>query len=146
MKKIITTVLSVCLLAHPALVQAQDTNPDLSITKVAKGEKAPFAGILLTPDSLFKIESDYELKIDLLKSEHKFDLERLKLHLDTAESLRGSEKKMYEEIFSSQLRRIETLEQISMNKRPSWVLPVAILSSFVVGAGITVGITYAVNQ
>lgn len=148
MKTFITTILTVCLLTNPVMVYAQDDPPaaDLRISKLKKGQQAPYSGILLTPDSLSKIESDNELAIDLLKNEHKYEIMRLELQLETKETLRISEKKLHEEIFSSQVRRIESLEQIAINKRPEWVLPVAILSSFLVGAGITVGITYAVNQ
>ena len=56
------------------------------------------------------------------------------------------ERELHEEIFNSQLKRIESLEEIAMKRKPDWVLPVAVLASFLVGAGVTVGITYAVNQ
>ena len=148
MKNIIVMLLSVGLIISPTIAHADEESvvPDLRITELAQGERAPFAGILLTPDSLTKIENDAKLKISLLENTHKFDLQKLQLQIDSEKALRLSERQMHEEIFQSQIRRIESLEQIAINKRPDWVLPVAILTSFVVGAGVTVGITYAVNQ
>lgn len=149
MKNIVATALALCLAVNPLAAHADDSTPvvpDLRITGLTKGERAPFTGVLLTPDSLSKIENDAKLEISLLKTQHEFALQRLQLKLDAETALRISEKKLHDDIFQSQLRRIESLEEIAINKRPDWVLPVAILTSFVVGAGVTVGITYAVNQ
>lgn len=148
MRNIITALVLTGLIINPAIAHADESNvvPDLRITELALNQRAPFAGILLTPDSLTKIENDAKLKISLLENNHKFDLQKLQLQIDTEKALRLSERQMHEDIFQSQIRRIESLEQIAINKRPDWVLPVAILTSFVVGAGVTVGITYAVNQ
>ena len=148
MKNIIAILLSVGLIISPTMAHAEEENvvPDLRITELAQGDRAPFAGILLTPDSLTKIENDTKLKISLLENNHKFDLQKLQLQIDAEKTLRLSARQMHEQIFQSQIRRIESLEEIAINKRPDWVLPVAILTSFVVGAGVTVGITYAVNQ
>lgn len=148
MKNIIAVLLSVGLIISPTIAHAEEESavPDLRITELAQGQRAPFAGILLTPDSLTKIENDAKLKISLLENNHRFDLQKLQLQIDAEKALRLSQQQMHEEIFQSQIRRIESLEQIAINKKPDWVLPVAILTSFVVGAGVTVGITYAVNQ
>ena len=140
------TCLAFCAATSVPAYAEDEVKPDLRITELALGESAPFAGILLTPDSLTKIENDNKLKILILENEHKFALQRLQLKIDAAEALRLSERKMHEDIFQSQIRRIESLEELAINKKPDWVLPVAILTSFVVGAGVTVGITYAVNQ
>ena len=153
MNKIISSLLCFSLMANPLVAiaeepatEAEGVTLDLRITELALGEKAPFAGILLTPDSLTKIENDNKLKILFLENQHSFDLQRLQLRLDAETALRSSERQLHEDIFQSQLKRIESLEELAINKRPDWVLPVAILTSFVVGAGVTVGITYAVNQ
>lgn len=150
MKNIIATVMALCMLIHPVTAYAEETEapvvPDLRITGLTKGDRAPFTGVLLTPDALSKIENDAKLEISLLKTQHDFSIQRLQLKLDAEQALRLSEKKLHDDIFQSQLRRIESLEEIAINKRPDWVLPVAILTSFLVGAGVTVGITYAVNQ
>ena len=139
-----------CMVASPITAYADETEapvvPDLRITGLSQGERAPFTGILLTPDALSKVENDAKLEISLLKTQHEFGIQRLQLKLDAEQALRSSEKKLHEDLFQSQLRRIESLEEIAINKRPDWVLPVAILTSFVVGSAVTVGITYAVNQ
>ena len=121
-------------------------NLDLRVTDLLEGAPAPFTGILLTPDSLAKIDFDNKLSLQLLTSTHTYEYRRLQLRYDAEVSLRLSERLLHEELFASQLRRIESLEEIAISKRPDWVMPVAILTSFIVGAGVTVGITYAVNQ
>ena len=150
MRKIVTALMVLCIATHPTIVLAEDTEapvvPDLRITGLTKGDAAPFTGVLLTPDALSKIESDAKLEISLLKTQHEFGIQKLQLKLDAEQALRLSEKKLHDDLFQSQLRRIESLEEIAINKRPDWVLPVAILTSFVVGSAVTVGITYAVNQ
>ena len=156
MKKIITLLLAVSLVTNSAVAFADDSPPpplpqlslnlDLRVTDLNQGTRAPFSGILMTPDSLAKIEYDNNLKLALLENQHAFALQRLELRLESETQLRLSERTMHQEIFKSQLGRIESLEKIAINKRPDWVMPVAILTSFIVGAGVTVGITYAVNQ
>lgn len=149
MKKTIALLTALAITFHSTIAVAEDTPepvPDLRVTTLNQGQKAPFSGLLLTPDSLSKIESQNKQKLLLLENDYKFKLSRCELKLDSEVALRISEQKMHEEIFNSQLRRIETLEQIAMEKKPDWVLPVAILGAFVVGVGATVGITYAVNQ
>ena len=160
MKRLITlmTALSFFLYSPPvhadgtAEVPVPDMPPELSlnldlrVTELVEGGIAPFSGILLTTDAMTKIQYDHALEMALLGNRHEFATQRIQLRLDTETALRLSERQMHEEIFQSQLRRIESLEEIAIKKRPDWVLPVAILTSFVVGAGVTVGITYAVNQ
>jgi len=121
-------------------------NLDLRVMDLNAGETAPFSGILLTTDAMTKIQYDHTLSLSLAENNYRFSLLRVQLQLETEQTLRLSERTMHEEIFGAQLRRIESLEEIAISKRPDWVLPVAILTSFVVGAGVTVGITYAVNQ
>tara|TARA_R100000152_G_scaffold17187_1_gene8722 strand:- start:30 stop:506 length:477 start_codon:yes stop_codon:yes gene_type:complete len=121
-------------------------NLDLRVTDLSEGAVAPFSGILLTGDAMTKIQYDHALRLAIAESNFNFSLQRVQLQLGAEQALRLSERTMHEEIFQSQLRRIESLEEIAINKRPDWVLPVAILTSFVVGASVTVGITYAVNQ
>jgi len=121
-------------------------NLDLRVTELEEGAVAPFAGVLLTTDAMTKVQYDHTLRLSLLENSHSFALRKLQLQFDAESTLRLSEREMHQEIFNSQLKRIEGLEEIAMKKRPDWVLPVAILTSFVVAAGVTVGITYAVNQ
>lgn len=140
-------MVSLSILVAPSVSLAEEsTGSDLRITDLSKGQTAPFTGILLTKDSLSKIENKWKLELDLLKNDHKFDISSMQLKLDAEQSLRKSEKEMNDKIFQSNLERIRDLENIALNKSPDWVLPVAILGSFLVGAGITVSITYAVNQ
>lgn len=121
-------------------------NLDLRVTDIVEGGLAPFSGILLTSDAMTKIQYDHQLRLSVLQTRHQFELQSFQFRLTTETELRLSERQMHEEVFTSQLRRIEELENIALNQRPDWVLPVAILGAFIIGAGVTVGITYAVNQ
>lgn len=60
--------------------------------------------------------------------------------------LLGSENDGLSQILSVKNKRIEELEKIVEEVNSSWVLPIAAISSFILGVGITVGITYAVNK
>ena len=121
-------------------------NLDLRVAPLTLGQAAPFNGVLFSKDAVTKMEYDHSLEISLLKSTHSFEMRGLQLRFDAEQSLRQTEKQMYETILTSRLERIQSLEELAISKRPDWVLPVAIVSSFVVGAAITVGVTYAVNQ
>ena len=48
-------------------------------TEVQKGEPAPYAGILLTKESIAKIYADQEAEIAKLKIEHEYQLNASKL-------------------------------------------------------------------
>ena len=156
MNKLISLMVAFSLLVTSTSAHAEDQAPtvppplslnlDLRVTSLTLGDKAPYNGILFTTDAITKMQYDHSLELSLLKNTHVFDLKKFELRLEAEKSLRASEKKMYETILDSRLNRIHKLEDIILSERPDWVLPVAILSSFLVGAGITVGITYAVNQ
>ncbi len=85
-------------------------NLDLRVTDLEVGVIAPFSGILLTSDAMTKIRYDHALNLSLAESSYNFSLQRVQLQLDAEQSLRLSERTMYEEIFQSQLRRVESLE------------------------------------
>lgn len=143
---LITSTPSALAEEPPTVPPPLSLNLDLRVTSLAQGSKAPYSGILFTTDAITKMQYDHSLELSLLKNTHVFDLKGLELRLEAEKSLRASEKKMYETILDSRLNRIHKLEDMILTERPDWVLPVAILTSFLVGAGITVGITYAVNQ
>ena len=159
MKRLIATIVATSLLLSSSPAFCEDVTPpaptppapltlnlDLRVAPLTLGQEAPFSGVLLTTDAMTKMQYDHSLELSLLKSQHDFSLQTLQLQFDAEQSLRQTERSLHETILSSRLERIQNLEELAIAKRPDWVLPVAILGSFVVGAAVTVGITYAVNQ
>jgi len=156
MNKLFAMITAVGILFSTTPTFAEDTPPappapltlnlDLRVTPLALGQAAPFEGVLLTPDAMTKMQYDHALELSLLRARLGFDMQSVQLRFDAEQSLRQSERELYETMLTSRLERIQHLEEIAIAKRPDWVLPVAILGSFVVGAAVTVGITYAVNQ
>ena len=154
MKKMFTFIMALSFLSYSTPAFSEEPPPpapltlnlDLRVTPLVLGQSAPFPGILLTTDAMTKMQYDHSFEISLLKNTHNYNVRSLQLRFDAEHSLRQTEKELYETLLVSRLERIQKLEELAITKRPDWVMPVAILSSFVVGAAVTVGITYAVNQ
>jgi len=119
---------------------------DFRITGVKKGQKVPFTGILMTKDSLTKIESDLNLKIDLCENKCKLDLEAMALSHSKDVSILKAEIDGLSQFVDVKNKRIRALEEVIHERDASWFTPVVAISSFVLGVITTVGITYAVNR
>jgi len=159
MKKIIAFMVTASILFYsPAAFSEEEAIPvtpppppltlnlDLRVKPLQLGETAPFDGVLLTTDAMTKMQYDHILELSLVGSRYEFNRLSLQLRFEAEKSLRLSERTLYETTLFSRLERIQALETLAVSKRPDWVLPVSVLGSFVAGAAITVGITYAVNQ
>lgn len=142
--KILSLLLCVTVLFTPRPVLSEEDR--FLITGIEKGQKAPFTGILLTQESLSKIESDLKLKTTLCEEKCSLKLEEQGLAFQRDISLLGSENDGLSQILSVKNKRIEDLEKIVEDVNSSWALPITAISSFILGVGITVGITYAVNK
>ena len=144
--------LAVALFA-PSLAKAQEetTDPaeeqlDLRITYLQANARAPFAGLLMTTDSYNKIRFDHTLELRLLESDHSLAIRTLELDLEMTRAQNTVEVETLNARLANRDRYIERLEETALNTRPDWVLPVSIIASFLIGAGATVAITYAVNN
>ena len=156
MKRIVSLMVATSILFSTTPAFAEEVTPtppapltlnlDFRVTPLTLGQSAPFEGVLFTKDAVTKMQYDHSLELSLLKNTHSFELRGLQLRFDAEQSLRQTEQEMYETILTSRLERIQKLEEMALSKRADWVMPVAIVSSFLVGAAITVGVTYAVNQ
>ena len=144
MKKVLVTVLSLGLVFLPGVALAQDG--DFLITSVEKGEPAPFTGILLTQESLSKIEAENALNLKICKNDCKLRLDEQRLLLERDISLLQSEIGGLNSIMLVKNKRIDELEEIIEDSNNSWTVPIIAVASFVLGVSITVGVTYAVNK
>jgi len=136
--------MSIAMFVAPITSIAQEG--DFRITGVKKGQKAPFTGILLTKDSLSKIESDLNLKIDLCENKCKLDLEAMALSHSKDVSILRAEIDGLTQFVDVKNKRIKALEEVIHERDASWFTPVVAISSFILGVITTVGITYAVNR
>ena len=115
-------------------------------TTLAEGEQAPFAGRLFNDEAVtklivedkFKVEQcnlqiDYEKK--KLEALHQYDIDKVRIELN-------SQIKILENKVDLREQRIHELERLSKPIKPIYY----IAGGFLVGAGATIGITYAVNQ
>ena len=108
-----------------------------------KGEVAPFAGVLLTTDSLTKMQLEFEKKIEEMEIKARYNEERYQLHLGTL-----GEKLQQESLFRRneiELRDsyIQDLEEKYLEKdnlSPWWMI-----GSFAMGCLTTIAIAYSLQ-
>ena len=109
-----------------------------------KGESAPFSGRLLNDEAIVKLSVEDKFKVqqcDLqidyekqkIKALHALELEKAKIELNSQISVLNQKVELRDQ-------RIQSLEKLNKPIKP--VLYVA--SGFLVGAGTTIGILYAV--
>ncbi len=144
-------------LGTPPAASAQSTDPsssggdielelDLRLTYLESGTRAPFSGILMTSDSLNKIRFDHILELRLLQNDTELVRRTLELELEMSQEQAASQILSFTQRLENRDNYITRLEDVALTRRPSWVIPVAILGGFIVGAASAVAITYAVNQ
>ena len=144
--KILSLLLSVIMVLLPVTSFAEPSDNNFLITSLSKGDRAPFEGILLTQESLAKIESDLKLKTRLCENNCNLELEKLQLLHARDLGLMTSEIHGLNKILAVKDSRIKELEQVVEDANDSWTVPIVGIASFVLGVTITVGITYAVNR
>lgn len=123
-----------------------DIELDLRLTYLESGTRAPFSGVLMTSDSLNKIRFDHILELRLLENDSELIRRTLELELEMAQDQAASQILSLTQRLENRDNYITRLEDTALDRRPSWVLPVAILGGFIIGASTAVAITYAVNQ
>ena len=142
--------LSIIFTPFAAHSQSTATNPgipdvtlDLRIVSLDEGEVAPFAGLLLTTDSLTKMQLEFEKKVKEMEIQARYNEERYQLHLGSL-----GEKLQQESIFRRneiELRDsyIEDLEEKYLEKdnlSPWWMI-----GSFAMGCLTTIAIAYSLQ-
>ena len=138
-----------CGLIFPAPVFAEEENAtpsvplDLRVASLSQGTPAPFAGILLTPDAMIKIQFDHQLEVDLLRNDLQYRLNISESELESQRRLWQIERDLYTTQLSSRDNHIQNLEDVIVKRRD--LTPLWVVLGFVGGAATTIGITYAVS-
>ena len=115
-------------------------------TELKQGEPAPYAGILLTKESIAKIYADQESEIAKLKIDHEYQLNTNKLSSKTKYDLLDSRYKldieMYQAMIENRDNAIKKLPVYSQSYKADW----SMIGGFVLGSVITVGIVYSIDK
>tara|TARA_Y100000389_G_C17351364_1_gene458626 strand:+ start:658 stop:1065 length:408 start_codon:yes stop_codon:yes gene_type:complete len=115
-------------------------------TELKQGEPAPYAGILLTRESIAKIYADQESEIAKLKIDHEYQLNTNKLTAKTKYDLLDTRYKldidMYQVMISNRDNTIQNMPLYDKSYKSDW----SMIGGFVLGSVITVGIVYSVDQ
>ena len=115
-------------------------------TELKQGEPAPYAGILLTKESVAKIYADQESEIAKLKIEHEYQLNTSKLSAETKYNLLDNRYKldveMYQAMIANRDNAIKKLPVYSQGYKSDW----SMIGGFVLGSVITVGIVYSIDK
>ena len=125
---------------------ATATAADPQFTKLKEGDPAPWDGRLFNDEAVAKFLVEDKFKIEQCEIQTTYELNKLRADLDLKHTKSlielETEIKIMEQKVELRDQRIQSLEKL---KTP----PNAFLWSavgFIAGAGVTVGITYAVNQ
>ena len=119
---------------------------DPQFTKLEKGEVAPWTGRLFNDEAVAKFIVEDKLKIEQCEIQTTYELNNLRADLDLTHTKQVLELQTQLAILDQKVdlrdQRIKGLEK--MKTPPNSFLWTAV--GFITGAGVTVGITYAVNQ
>ena len=119
---------------------------DPQFTKLEKGEPAPWAGRLFNDEAVAKFIVDDKYKIEQCNIQIDYEVRKSELNLDLKHQHALIELQTQNQILSDKITlrddRIKELENLKTPHNPFWYT----LGGILVGSGITIGITYAVNQ
>jgi len=150
--RLIPIVLIIALVFPPSLYANPPDDADLApkpkVTGLAKGEKAPYAGVLLNSSAAAKVfsERNYsivecQLKIDyMLKKE----IAKHQLFLKSMEASLEASKKKYDAIIKIKDKEIEKLTNIALKKKDYTTIWVT--AGFVTGIVLTIGMFFVVSE
>ena len=150
--RLIPIVLIIALVFPPSLYANPPDDADLApkpkVTGLAKGEKAPYAGVLLNSSAVAKVfsERNYsivecQLKIDyMLKKE----IAKHQLFLKSMEASLDASNKKYDAIIKIKDKEIEKLTDIALKKKD--YTAIWITAGFVTGIVLTIGMFFVVSE
>lgn len=109
------------------------------ISSLQKGEKAPFAGILLDREAEARISAKKDTEVRLCLADKEYKLEKLKTECGFNQRLlnieKEKQKKIYDELIRLKTERIKSLQRYNPNIKFYWAL-----GGFVAGIGVSLGI------
>ena len=115
-------------------------------TELKQGEPAPYAGVLLTKEAIAKIYSDHQAEIAKLNLKNDVEIEKSelsnKIKYDLLDAKYKLNENMYKEMIDNRDEVIKNLPVHQQNIKTDW----GFIGGFVLGAGITVGIAYSIDN
>lgn len=115
-------------------------------TGLKEGEPAPFAGRLFNDEAVAKLIIEDKFKVEQCNLQIEYEKKKIealhKYQIDKVSIELNSQIKILESKVDLRDQRIKELEKLSKPIKPIYY----IAGGFLVGAGATIGITYAVNQ
>jgi len=145
-KLIIPVLILAFLLPHQAF--ALDPKPP-TITGIAKGEKAPFAGVLLneTAAAQMFVERDFTFEECKLKIDFEIDKEKAKydLLLKSVQASLESVQQKYDSVTTIKDKEIDRLAKIALEKKNNYSAFWA-TGGFVLGVALTIGMFYVTSE
>ena len=115
-------------------------------TKLEEGDIAPWAGRLFNDEAVAKFVVSDKLKVEECNIQTEYELQSQKSELELEHQKKINELeaqiKILEQKVSLRDDRIKSLESLKTPPNPFWYAT----AGFLLGSGVTVGITYSVNQ
>ena len=115
-------------------------------TELKQGEPAPYAGVLLTKESIAKIYADHQARIEKIILDNEVKIEQSDLTHQSKYDLLESKYKLNEEMYKEMILNrddvIKNLPVYQQTLKTDW----SFIGGFILGAGITVGIVYSVDK
>jgi len=151
-KKTLSLLVSISIVFTPMTAYSQDVEPepssveavlDLRVTAIKEGEVAPFGGVLLTTDSLTKMQAEFERKIAEMEVSAKYSNERYMLHLQTLNDRLTQESLFRRNEVELRESYIEELEEKYLEKDN--LSPWMMAGTFILGCLTTIAIAYSLE-
>ena len=152
LNRALSLLVSLSIILTPFVAHSQDTaaNPgvpevslDLRIITLEKGETAPFKGILLTTDSLTKMQLDFEKRVREMEIQAKYSEDRYQLQISSL-GLRLEQESLFRrnevELRDAYITDLEEKYLEKDNLSPWWMI-----GSFAIGCLTTIAIAYSLQ-
>lgn len=129
---------------------SQSFASDGKFTFIQESEPAPFTGTIFDPEATARLlanskflKEEYSLKLgfelDKQQAQYELKIDQLNITIDT-------ERERYKTTLDLKNTEIEQLNKIIAKKPGKNALIWGVVGGFVIGAGATVGLSYAVNK
>ena len=146
--RILTIVLSLQLVLIPVVVKAEEApSPAGKVTDLQKGQKAPYAGILLDPIAASKmIVNDKYVKLETelrLRKEFSLDISKKALAFDLLKTEYDSLKKIHVETLKLKEQQITDLNELVRKQASSDHNQWWLAGGVVIGIVLSIAVFYA---